>query len=45
MQLYGTVIATVLAATDVHRSFEQICYENGYAAESYSVITQDGYVS
>ncbi len=33
------------AANDIHKTFEQICFENGFAAESYSVVTSDGYVS
>jgi len=33
------------AASDEHKQLEQIAFENGFAAESYTVITGDGYVS
>jgi len=40
-----TTAAIASAYSDAHRTFEQLCLENGYAAESYSVVTEDGYVS
>jgi hypothetical protein len=43
--LLTTSAAVAFAAKDVHKTFEQLCFENGYAAESYSVVTSDGYVS
>ena len=30
---------------DNHTNFVQTCAENGFASESYTVITEDGYVS
>jgi hypothetical protein len=44
-------IALLLAAklafamNDAHRNLAQICQENGWATESHTVITVDGYVS
>jgi hypothetical protein len=44
-KILSTTAAIAFAYKDVHRTFEQMCFENGYAAESYSVVTEDGYVS
>ena len=30
---------------DSHTNFVQTCAENGFASESFTVITEDGYVS
>ena len=30
---------------DNHNNFLQTCMENGFASESYTVFTEDGYVS
>jgi predicted alpha/beta-fold hydrolase len=30
---------------DTFKSFEEICYENGYLTESHSVVTEDGYIN
>jgi hypothetical protein len=38
-------LSSIVAAKDAHKSFQQIALENGYAVESYSVVTSDGYVS
>jgi hypothetical protein len=38
-------LAGVALAKDAHKTFQQIAVENGYAVESYSVITSDGYIS
>ena len=53
MRLLNTLTAgLVLAASqalalgnDRQRDFVQMCNENGFASESYTVITEDGYVS
>ena len=29
---------------DVTKSFEEICEENGFASESYTLTTTDGYI-
>lgn len=34
-----------LVDKDAHIDFVQTCNENGYASESYTVVTEDGYVS
>lgn len=39
------LVAACSAAKDTHKTFEQVCYEHGFAAESFSVVTEDGYVS
>jgi len=44
-KLLTSTAGIVLAYSDAQRTFEQLCFENGYAAESYSVVTEDGYVS
>lgn len=38
-------LSSIAAAKDAHKTFQQIALENGYAVESYSVVTEDGYVS
>ena len=40
-----TAANLAFAMNDAHRSFVQICQENGWTTESYTVITLDGYVS
>lgn len=30
--------------TDIGKSFEQICTENGFNFESHKVVTEDGYI-
>ena len=40
-----SVIATGFGLPDAHTDFIQTCSENGYASQSFTVITEDGYVS
>lgn len=35
----------MFADKDNHTDFVQVCHENGYAAESFTVVSDDGYVS
>ncbi len=39
------LLATQAVSKDQHKTFQQIALENGYSAESYTVVTSDGYVS
>jgi hypothetical protein len=41
----STILAALTVANDNHKTFQQIALENGYAAEQFTVITKDGYVS
>ena len=51
MKLFSSILAftalsnLAFASNDRHTNFVQTCNENGYASESFSVITEDGYVS
>jgi len=50
MRFTGAILGVValagkaLAGHDNHTNFVQTCAENGYASESYSVFSEDGYV-
>ena len=39
----GLVSATDLGKEDSFKTMREICFENGYALESYTVITEDDY--
>ena len=47
MLTVGCLVVTqyATATNDAHRSFAQMAQENGYASESYTIVTADGYVS
>ena len=49
MQRIGTIATLALMAVafdhDTHTDFVQVCNENGFASESVTVVTEDGYVS
>jgi len=40
-----SVLVSAFGKPDAHTDFIQTCNENGYASESFTVITEDGYVS
>ena len=37
-------IAAATVDPDISRSFEEICEENGFASENYTLTTTDGYI-
>ena len=37
-------LAAAVVDPDVTKSFEEICEENGFATENYSLTTPDGYI-
>lgn len=39
------VAAAKLSAKDNHETFAQIALDHGYSVESYTVVTDDGYIS
>ena len=47
--LFATTLLSVISSSfglpDAHTDFIQTCSENGYASQSFTVITEDGYVS
>ena len=43
--LLGSIAALgVQAVMDAGKTMEQICLENGFAVESYTVVTEDDYI-
>ena len=36
--------STTLAAIDAGKTMEEICLENGFAVEKYTVVTEDEYI-
>ena len=34
-----------MAEADNHNDFVQVCFENGFASESHTVVTDDGYAT
>ncbi len=46
MKTFSVLALTVVVQSkDTHKTFTQIALENGYSAESYTVVTGDGYIS
>ena len=41
----NALLTTLTFAADTHRSFQEMAFENGFSAEQYTVVTDDGYVS
>lgn len=37
-------VAAVIVAIDAGKSFEELCFENGFSSEQYTVVTPDDYV-
>lgn len=42
--LASALILGAVTAHDAFKTMEEICHENGYLQEAYTVITEDGYV-
>ena len=37
-------LAAAVVDPDISKSFEEICEENGFASENYTLTTTDGYI-
>ena len=47
LPLIASLISVAFAAQvdpDAFKSFEEICEENGFATENYTLTTEDGYI-
>ena len=43
--IISTFIAAAYATSENHKTFAQIALDHGYSVESYTVVTDDGYIS